>query len=205
MVFQVVQVKGMTVVRKSKYSDLNILQQAVIVLSYYLQICALAEFWSPDATTKPTSIVGHNAFRYIIISSFEEGKYHSYVRVIDTDLQNGICVLVLVLAEVVNDLTVNDFYSFYCFAVVFYCFFIDIYFVCDWISLIWISNARKWKKELLCQRVVRQNRIYFVVVVTERYTILLSSGKLNKNNGTSSCLEIVASCGICTFTVCLRW
>jgi len=44
MVFQVVQVKGMTVIRKSKYSDLNIIQQAVIVLSYSLQICALAEF-----------------------------------------------------------------------------------------------------------------------------------------------------------------
>jgi hypothetical protein len=41
MVFQVVQVKGMTV-RKSKYSNLNIIQQAVIVLSYYLRI-ALAE------------------------------------------------------------------------------------------------------------------------------------------------------------------
>jgi hypothetical protein len=35
---------GMTVIRKSKYSDLNIIQQAVIVLSYYLQIYALAEF-----------------------------------------------------------------------------------------------------------------------------------------------------------------
>jgi len=44
MVFQVVEVKGMTAVRNSKYSDLNIIQQAVIVVSYYLQICALAEF-----------------------------------------------------------------------------------------------------------------------------------------------------------------
>ena len=86
MVFQVVQVKGMTVVRKCKYSNLNIIQQAVIVFSYYLQICALAEFWSSDATTKPTSIVGHNSCWYIIISPFEEGKYHSSVTVIDTDL-----------------------------------------------------------------------------------------------------------------------
>lgn len=86
----------------------------MIVLSYYLQICALAEFWSSDATTRPTSTVGHNACWYIIISPFEEGKYHSYIRVIDTDLQNGICVLVLVLvlAEVVNNLTVDEFYSF---------------------------------------------------------------------------------------------
>jgi len=38
-----------------------------------------------------------------------EGKYHSYVRVIYIGLQNGLCVLVLVLvlAEVVNDLPVN--------------------------------------------------------------------------------------------------
>jgi hypothetical protein len=139
VVFQVVQVKGITVVRKSKYSNLNIIQQAVIVLSYYLQICALAKFWSPDATTKPTSIVAHSACCYVIISPFEAGKYRSYVRVIDTDLQNGICVLVLVLvlAEVVNDLTMNEFSSFYCCVVVFCCSFIDVYFVCDWISLIW--------------------------------------------------------------------
>jgi hypothetical protein len=162
MVFQVVQVEGMTVVRKSKYSYLNVIEQAVIVLSYYSQICAFAEFWSPDATTKRTSIIGHNACWYVIVSPFEEGKYHSYVRVIDTDLQNRICVLVLilVLAEVDNDLSVNEFYSFYCFVVVFCCSFIDVYFVCDWISLIWKSNVRKWKKELLCQRVVRQNRIW---------------------------------------------
>jgi hypothetical protein len=228
MIFQVVEVKGMTVVRNSKYSNLNIIQQAVIVLSYYLQICALAEFWSPDATTTPSIIVGHNAYWYII-SPFEEGKYHPYARVIYSDLQNGICVLVLVLvlAEVfnplyvdlnpichllallgahhilhisrirVNDLTVNEFYSFYCFVVVFCCSFIDVYFVCDGISLTCKSNVRKWKKELLCQRLVRQNRIYFVVI-TERYLIFLSSGRLNKNNGTSSCLEIVASFGICT-------
>jgi hypothetical protein len=45
---------------------------------------------------------------------FEEDKYHYYVRVIDTDLLNGVCVLVLalVLAEVVNDLTVSELYSF---------------------------------------------------------------------------------------------
>lgn len=158
-------------VRKSKYSDLNIIQQAVIVLSYYLQICALAEFWSSDATTKPSSIVGHHVCWCIIMSHFEVGKYGFYVRVIDTDLQNLICVLVLVvsLAEVVSDRTGNEFYSFYCFVVVLYCSFIGVYFVCDWISLMWKSNVRKGKKELLCQRAVRQNRIYFVLVVTERW------------------------------------
>jgi hypothetical protein len=43
------------------------------------------------------------------MSPFEAGKYHYYVRVIDTDLQNGVyvLVLVLVLAVVVNDLTVS--------------------------------------------------------------------------------------------------
>jgi hypothetical protein len=51
------------------------------------------------------------------MSPFEEGKYHYYVRVIDPDLQNGICVLVLVLVlpEVVTGLTVNEFYSFFSF------------------------------------------------------------------------------------------
>jgi hypothetical protein len=155
VVFQVVQVKGMTVVRKSKYSNLNIIQQAVTVLSYYLQICALAEFWSLDATTKPTSIIGHNACWYIVIISFEEGKYHSYVRVIDTDLQNRICVLLLVLAlaEVVNDVTGNDFYSFYCFVVVFCSF-------CDWISLMWKSNVRKWKKAVMPKRCETKQNLF---------------------------------------------
>jgi len=49
------------VIRKSKYSDLNIIWQAVIVLSYYFQIYVLADFWSSDATTNPASVVGHNA------------------------------------------------------------------------------------------------------------------------------------------------
>ena len=50
------------------------------------------------------------------------GKYGFCVRVIDIDLQKLICVLVLVvsLAEVVNDLTGDEFYSFYCFVVVFF-------------------------------------------------------------------------------------
>jgi len=65
-------------------------------------------------------------------------------------------------------------------------------------------NVKQWKKELLCQRVVRQNRIYFVVVVTERCSVFLSSGRLNKNNGTSSCLEIVVSFEICSSIVCLQ-
>jgi hypothetical protein len=53
------------------------------------------------------------------------GKY-GYVRVIDTDLQNLICVLVLVvsLAALVNDITGNEFCSFHCFIDVFYCSFV---------------------------------------------------------------------------------
>jgi hypothetical protein len=41
-----------------------------------------------------------------------------------------------------------------------------------------------------------------LLVVTERYSFILSCGRQNENNGKSS-LEIVASFGICTFTVCL--
>jgi hypothetical protein len=43
----------------------------------------------------------------------------------------------------------------------------------------------------------------FVLVVTEMYPFILSSYRLDKSNGTSTCLEIVASFGICTSTVCL--